>query len=432
MDRILTIARYEFVSATRGKSFLIGLMLMPLIVAASMILQRAMTQQADRAERRFGVVDDSGRLFDALARAADDWNAGKRPDGRVVTEGPTFRPVIIDPGSVSRDELRVTLSERVRRQELFAFVELPAELLDASRGATMRYYSAAPSHFELPNWAREVVNREVLRLRFEASPISASEVAELLHPVASEELGLLGRDADGQVREARTVDRVRTFLVPMGYAAVLFVIVLSTTPQLLNSVLEEKMSRISEVLLGSVTPFQLMMGKLLASTGVSLVLAAVYIGGTAGLAHYYGYGDAVSVALLGWLLLFLCLSILIYGAIFMAIGAACTDLKDAQNMMTPAMVLIMLPAFTYTGILRAPDSAFSVVATLFPTSTPFLLMVRLAMQEPPPAWQIALGILLTTMTMVALVWAAGKIFRTGLLMQGKSATVGEMWKWIRA
>jgi ABC-2 type transport system permease protein len=432
MDRILTIAASEFVTATRSKGFLLGLLLMPLIVVGSVVVQRAMAQQADRSERRVGVVDERGDLFAAIERAAEEWNAGVRPDGRRVTDGPTFSPVRVDAQARAPEALRFELSERVRRQELFAFVELPAGLVEGAPDARLRYYSATASYTVLPDWLKQVVTREVLRRRIEAAEVSPQVVAALLRPVPSQELGLPGRDADGQVRDARPVDRVRTFLVPVAYVAILFIIVLTTTPQLLNSVLEEKMSRISEVLLGSVSPFQLMMGKLLASAGVSLVLAAMYVGGAVGLAHYHGYGDAVSGRMLAWLLVYLCLSVLIYGAIFMAIGAACTDLKDAQSMMTPAMMLIMVPAFTWTGVIRAPDSTFSVAVTLFPTATPFLMVLRMALQEPPPAWQVALGFALTVGTMLALVWAAGRIFRTGLLMQGKSATVGEMWRWLRA
>jgi ABC-2 type transport system permease protein len=121
-----------------------------------------------------------------------------------------------------------------------------------------------------------------------------------------------------------------------------------------------------------------------------------------------------------------------FGAIFITIGAACSDIKDAQGMMTPAMLFLMLPWMTWFSIINAPESPVSVVLSLIPTSTPFLMLLRIAIPPGPPVWQIVLGVALTAITSWALVHAAGKVFRTGLLMQGKSATVGEMWKWVRA
>jgi ABC-2 type transport system permease protein len=205
-----------------------------------------------------------------------------------------------------------------------------------------------------------------------------------------------------------------------------------TTPQLLNSVLEEKMSRISEVLLGAVTPFELMLGKLLASTAVSAVMTLVYLIGGFWAAHRWGYLDALDPRLLGWFVMFLVLSVLAYGAMFIAIGSACSDLRDAQNLMTPAMMMLMIPALTWTMVAKAPQSAFSVGASLFPPATPFLMLLRLALPERPPAWQVALGVALTLAATALVVWAAGRIVRVGLLMQGKAVRLGELWQWIRA
>jgi ABC-2 type transport system permease protein len=96
------------------------------------------------------------------------------------------------------------------------------------------------------------------------------------------------------------------------------------------------------------------------------------------------------------------------------------------------MLLMMVPWMTWFSILNAPESTVSVALSLFPTATPFLMLLRIAIPPGPPVWQIALSVVLTGGTTLALVYAAGKVFRTGLLMQGKAATLGEMWKWVRA
>jgi ABC-type Na+ efflux pump permease subunit len=208
--------------------------------------------------------------------------------------------------------------------------------------------------------------------------------------------------------------------------------VMSGSPQLLNSVIEEKMSRISEVLIGSVTPFELMMGKLLGAAAVSFLLALMYVVAGVFVARHYGYGDAIHARDLAWFAVFLAIAVVMFGSMFISIGAACSDLKDAQGMMGPAMMFMMLPWMTWFAVLNAPESPMAIGLSLFPSATPFLMLLRILLPPGPPVWQIALGVLLTTATAVALTYAAGRIFRTGLLMQGKGATLGEMWRWVRA
>ena len=141
----------------------------------------------------------------------------------------------------------------------------------------------------------------------------------------------------------------------------------------------------------------------------------------------------LSVAYLaGWFLLYLTFAVLLFGSIFIAVGAACSDLKDSQSMMMPVMMLIMFPVFTFAFVMRAPDGNLALALSLFPSATPFLMLMRIGLQPGPPLWQILLSVALMALTTFAAVWAAGRIFRTGILMQGKSPTLGEMIRWVRA
>ena len=226
------------------------------------------------------------------------------------------------------------------------------------------------------------------------------------------------------IKGAERVDPIRVFVVPAVLLFLIFFVVMASAPQLLNSVLEEKMSRISEVLLGSASPFELMMGKLIGNVGIALLLSVLYVGGAAGLAAYFGYADALSVGPVLALLVFMPMAVLLYGSLYMAVGAACSELKDAQSLMMPVMLLSMLPVFVWTAVLQNPSSPLAVGMSLFPPATPYLMLMRTAMHPAPPAWQIGLSIVLTALTALACVWAAGKIFRTGLLMHGKPPSFG--------
>ena len=332
------------------------------------------------------------------------------------------------------DATRLALSERVRRSELFAFVEIPADVLasNAEDEARLQYYTEYPTYQALPDWLRREVSRAVADRRLSRLGAEPAETRRLLEPVPMDRKGLVVRTADGTVSEAEKVDAVRAFAMPAIAMFMLFGLVMSSAPQLLNSVIEEKTSRISEVLLGSVSAFHLMLGKLLGSVAVTMVLAVIYVGGGLLIAAQADYFGLIRWSLLPWFALFLVIAVLLYGAMFIAIGSACSEVKDAQGMMMPAMILAMFPIFLWLQVAQNPDSAMSVGFSLFPFAAPYLMLLRIAIPPGPPAWQVAIAVLGSVATTAAMVYAAGRILRVGLLMQGKTANYRDMLRWISA
>jgi len=267
------------------------------------------------------------------------------------------------------------------------------------------------------------------RRRYDAAGVTPELQARLERKLTVDKLGLLKRAPDGRILPAEKVDLIRAVVVPLIPPFLLFFFIAVSAPQLMNLVLIEKMTRVSEVLLGSVTPFQLMLGKLLGSVAASLLMGVLYIAAGLVLALRMDALSWIPPSLVAWFLLFLVLSMLLYGSLCIAVGAACNDLKDAQNLMLPVIMPLILPVMLARSVLEAPDGSVATALTLFPPSSPMILLMRLGMHPGPPAWQVALavaGILLAT---AGCVWAAGRIFRVGLLMQGKSASLAEMVRW---
>jgi ABC-2 type transport system permease protein len=433
MSRILIVASSEFLTLVRTKAFLIGVLLMPVFMGGAIAFQQFTEKRLDNTTRTFAVLDHTGKVYPVLAAATEAWNQrAVGADG--VQHAPTFVAKLEQPGTESLEQVRLRLSNAVKQGALFAFLEVPKEVLDASIDppAKVQYHSNHPSYETLPRFLEVAVGRTVLAIRFQAAALDPGLVDRLTRAPDLENLGLFETDTSGRVQSAPEIDEGRAIGVPAAFMALMFLIVMSSSPQLLNSVMEEKMSRISEVIISSVTPFQLMMGKLLGSAGVSLLLAGIYLTGSYRVAAHYGYADALTGSMVAWFLLYLVCAVLLFGSLFISIGAACTDFKDAQSMMTPSMLIVMLPVFVWTAVLRAPDSPLSVGLSLFPPATPFLMLLRLALRPAPPLWQVLLSVVLIGITVVIAVWAAGKIFRTGILMHGKSASVAEMIRWVRA
>jgi ABC-2 type transport system permease protein len=198
----------------------------------------------------------------------------------------------------------------------------------------------------------------------------------------------------------------------------------------MQGVVEEKMQRIAEVLLGSVTPFQLMMGKLIGLMGVSLTLSAIYLTGGYFALKQAGIADYITVELIVWFLVFQTFGVLMFASLFIAIGAACTDLRETQNMLWPVMLLAMMPLFVWVNVVREPTSNFAVGVSLFPFATPMLMLARMSIPPGIPYWQPILGMAVVIITTLLCVYAAGRIFRLGILMQGKGAKFGDLIRWV--
>jgi ABC-type Na+ efflux pump permease subunit len=126
------------------------------------------------------------------------------------------------------------------------------------------------------------------------------------------------------------------------------------------------------------------------------------------------------------------LAVILYGSLFLAVGSACSEIKDAQSLTMPVMLLAMLPAFCWMIVMNNPNSPASVGLSLFPPATPFLMLLRMLLHPAPPAWQVALSFFLTALTALGCVWVGGKIFRTGILMQGKAPNFRELARWVLA
>ena len=452
MSRILTVAETEFLSLIRTKAFIIGILLVPVLMVLFITFMNYAEEHVAVTDRKSAVIDETGVLFEPLQRAAAEHNeeAGAGED----KTGPHFLLERVDPGSRTKDDVAVELSGRVKSKDLFAFVELPPDILiakepekktaaerkaareqgtdeSAENGQTFKFYAQSASARPVTNWLEDAVNQAVAEHRFTSAGVDRTLVKKLSSYVELTPYGLVERSADGAAVPAKEMDEIARIGVPMFALVLMFMSVMTGAMHLLNAIIEEKMSKISEVLLGSLTPFQLLAGKLVGVVAVSLLLTFVYLVGGIYALLSFGRLDLIDPVLIGWFLVFMICAALMFGAIFLAIGSACSDLKDSQSMVQPAMMLIILAYLASFVVMRAPESTLSVALSMFPTITPFAMMLRLVMPPGPPLWQVLLSVVLLIGATGGVVWAAGRIFRVGLLMQGKPPNIPELLKWIR-
>lgn len=433
MSKVLSIARTEYLQAVRSKAFLIGVAVMPILMGGGLLFRLLVSDQVDLTERRCAVVDPTGELWPVLEAAAATrnregiWEVDS--DGVRAQKRPAFALERFEPGADGHAE--VTLSARVRRKELQGFVVLDASLLGDDPGErALAYFTDEPTYTELPNWIERTVDGELRRRRIERAGVDPQLVARLERRVNLRTLGLARERQDGTVQEAEEQNKAATFGIPFAALMLMFMLVMTTAPQLMNQVLEEKMQRISEVLVSSVTPFQLMLGKLLGSVAISLTLSALYLGAVWWATHHWGVAHFVPLAAYAWFIGLLLCALLMYGSLFSALGAACSELRDAQSLIMPAMLILMVPMFALSGIIENPNGTMATGLTYFPSATPMILLFRVLAPPGPATWELFAAPLVCLLTTVALVWASGKVFRIGVLSQGQTPSFRRLLGWV--
>lgn len=438
MRKTWLVAVREYQAAVKSKSFVITLLAMPLLMGGGIVAQFVLKDRVDIRDRRVAILDPTGQLSQAVQQAAAAYNAtGVYSDdsGTPKQVKPKFVVELVDASQVgSPPGSTLKLSERVRTQELFAFVEVgPDALTPGATGSSARfaYHSNSPNSRELHNWLTAVLNQTVQRIRSQRAGIDPETILSVTQPVRIENLSLVVQSETGEITEAEEVNRAANILVPMGLMMLMFLgIMIGATP-LVQTVLEEKMGRISEVLLGSIPPFELMLGKLIGTVGVSVTLVSFYLLGAYCALSYAGHTDYFpSASLLTWALVYLVLAVLMFGAMFSAIGAAVSDMKEAQSTMMPVMCVVMAPMFVWVYIVKEPNSSLSVLMSLFPPATPMLMVLRQSVPPGVPPWQPIVGIVLVLLTTLVCIFCASRIFRMGVLMQGKGASYWQMLRWV--
>ena len=447
MRKISVIAAREYGAAVKTKAFIISLVLLPLMMGLGPIMERLTKKVGDVSEKRVAVIDRSGAgLYDVLERAAETRNREKifDPVTKKQIEA-TFVLVRVEPSENTPEAMarqRFDLSERIRKNELFAYIEIGDDVIQPRPGLAtrpageledafvVRYTSNSPTYRAVQQWAQQSLGQAIISKRIQVAGVPEEKVLSLTAPPFVLSKGLVTKDESGAIVEDKGDRTLVAFLLPISLLMLMFVIVVVGASPMTMNVVEEKQLRIAEVLLGSVRPFELMMGKLIGGAMVALTLAAIYLGGGYLVAQKYGMAKYVEPGLMAWFLLFVVLSVFMYGAMFVAVGAAVSNVKEAQSLITPVMIVIILPMMILGNLLTHPSGPVGMAATFFPLSAPLVTVIRMAIPPGIPAWQPLAAAGVAILTTIVLVWAAGRIFRVGILMQGQGAKVGEMLKWV--
>jgi ABC-2 type transport system permease protein len=215
------------------------------------------------------------------------------------------------------------------------------------------------------------------------------------------------------------------------YIVIMFLAIQPTSQLLLASLLEEKSSRVVEVLFSAVSPFELMAGKILGLVAVGLMITVVFVTMMTVVAIRTGLFVVPSAALLALFLVYYLFGFVMYACVFASIGAACSTSKDVQAVMGPLLLAMLLPfAFSMT-VAQHPTGFLAVALSIFPPTAPMFMILRVVILPTPPWLEIALSLALLAASAPCVVWVAAKILRTGMLLYGKQPKLTEILRWVR-
>ena len=433
MRKIFILTKREFLTSVRTKSFLIGLIIAPILMGGIFIVIKLFEDTIDVDDKRIAVIDHSGIIAQPLIKISNERNQEifDKETGEKIR--PAYNLEIIKPDNTDLKQQRLKLSDMVRRKELHAFVEIGPEILHPGEDREkfrIKYYSENSIMDDVRDWISGVINNQVRQLRISEMNIDEELSKDLFYWINVDGMGLLSiNEQTGDVKDARISNLGDAIAVPYILMMIMFMMVMMFTVPLLSSVMEEKTERIAEVILGSVTPFQFMTSKLLGSILVSLIGSGVYIIGGAIAASKMGFADSVPYHLFPWFFTFLLLNIIMVGSMMTALGSACDNSKDAQSLQFPAMIPVLIPMFVMFPLLKDPLSGFATGLSLIPPFTPMLMIVRQATPVSIPLWQPIVGLIGVILFSAFTVWISGRIFRTCILMQGAPPKLRNLVRW---
>ncbi|MGI8811123.1 MAG: ABC transporter permease [Pyrinomonadaceae bacterium] len=447
MRKFFAVVRHEYKKVVLKWSFLIATLLLPFLAACFAIVP-AVIFSIKGEPTRIAIVDPAGKIGPRLKanlssdkmlakakRAAEDsakfsTSQSDRMEQSSKQFVESFIFVDYPPDANTGDELRRDLNEKILHGDIEAYLIIPRDIYAA--GATFEYRSRKAGDIMSGETFRDALNDAVRSQRLADANISEEKLDQLSSDV---ELDAKGINEKGEEKDTSGV-MVASFIIGL----MIYITLAIYGQAIMGAVVEEKETRIAEILFSSARPFELMLGKLVGVGLAGLTQLAIWIGTATVLigllAARLGGEDivdsipSISPLMILYFLIFFLLGFFIYASIFALIGSMVTTVQEGGQFAFPPIMILLIGFYLSFAVIRDPNSSLSFWASIAPFFAPITMPVRI-LAEMPPLWQIALSMLINAVAIVFLVWLTSRVYRVGMLMYGKRATIPEVWKWIR-
>ncbi|HER20396.1 MAG TPA: ABC transporter permease [Chromatiales bacterium] len=413
------IIRREYRESVSKKSFIIGTVLVPLFMLAFFAIPIALTEFTPDKQYHAVMLDATGEIGAEFAAALQDTLKNGELKYLVQVHD-------VAPGEMEADRDRWVTALRADEVDMIVIVD--ESVFDEGRA---RYITIEERGFQILEDFENALTDVVIKRRLARKGLDYSVVKEL---ATSVRLDLSQVTASGDVKD-------KSFLAEWGVVFV-FVMILYTALMtwglaISRGIVEEKGSRVIEVLLSSIPPRDLLIGKVVGLGLAGLTQMAIW--GAVGLAlsSYAAVATAevlknvtIEPVVFVYFIVFFLLGFLLYASIFTVVGSMCSSEQDAQQLQGIVTMPLIVPIIVLMFIVQSPNGAVSVVLSLIPLFAPMIMLARVILLEPP-LWQVLLSIVLLVLSIVGAVEFSARIFRVGILMYGKRPDLRELIRWYK-
>ena len=407
MSQTIKIIKWEYLNRVKTKLFLFTTFLAPVLFALLSILPSWLATLDPEKTSKIGLVYniEHENLISRFKIETDKQFKTKDGYPQFIFEKYEYEEVALD---------------SVLNKVIEGYLFIPKSILDTGYA---NYYSLSLSNINVYTNIKRILNQVVIEKRMLDSNIDVSLIGRL-----SQNVGFETYEID-KFGESKIGNKIASLLVPMIFVLVLFMVIFTSGQLLLRSVMEERTNRTIEILLSSVTPDQLMRGKILGLGLLGITQMAIYIL-TAFIANYYKDWGILEYTQIPILLIYFLLGYLFYACIFAIFGTFFTSEQEAQQSTSIITFIAITPFVFGSYFISNPGSTLTVIASYIPPLTPFMMIMRIGMGTVEIS-----EIIYTTILLVVFCWLmlklSGKIFRITILMYGKKITVKEIYKWMR-
>ena len=431
MQRIFLIARRDYLERIKSKAYLFSLIIFPLLFGGS-FFAIALANRANTKEQRVVLIDHTGVSAAAVIQACEQSTRKGAANAGVRTAAPQFT---FEEEKAAADETAqlLSLSDRIRAGNLFLAIDISSDALRPDgdpKKELVRYYTNSSGANQLI-WLDAAVNDGLRQVRLRQAGMDPASIPGLLRDVSVVPMNLLTRDpASGEVRQNGRRNPIQAGLLAFFFVFLLVMVTMLGSAPNLGAVAEDKTERVFEMLLVSASPFELMAGKILSALGLALTSSTLYVAG--GLMALWGlamFGFA-PLNLIPWFFVYLIGDVLMLSALGVALGSTCASPQDAQHLAFLIILPILIPMLMMSAVMQQPNGTLATVMSFFPPFTPVLMLLRQALPGGVPWWQPWVGLAGMIACALAVIWAAARIFRIGILSQGKAPRLAELAEWV--
>ncbi|NQT02470.1 MAG: ABC transporter permease [Planctomycetes bacterium] len=418
MRKILKIAQREYIETVKTKAFLLGIVMLPLIIGAIIFFTSRMSRDKTGPQPpvKVAVNDLSNELADEIKASFEKHNQ-ENPNRQIQLQKLEIQQ--------NPDELEEQARNNLRQGEVDVYVVLDRDVLDGSGKIHLYTYKQKASNIDILSTIEYIFYKTVVNQRYKMQNLSQELLEKLRNvPIERVEIG----SAEGQDRVQSKTDSVLKMMVPFFFMYLMFLGIISSGQQMVSSVIEEKNSRVIEVLLSALSPFELMAGKILGLAGTGLTLVGLWAGAAFLTARSQNLNIEVTAEIVVYFAIYYILGFLLVSSILAAAGSVCNTIKETQSLMMPMTMVFIIPLLSWFKVVQDPNGLMSRIFSFIPPLTPLVMVLRLSSGSDIWIVEIIASIILLAVTVLIAIWSAAKIFRTGILMYGKRLSVREVCK----